>query len=868
MADNLPDWAKEPVQELPDWAKDKGPALPESARQIAEAYGKAKPAQAVTPMTSAETGEQLAKAYAQAQPAQKPVEREPYTPGQLQYERDVAIAGEPSARAATEYALKRAADAALMNIPKHVRVWSQLPSGMTPEESAAIGEAGERMRRRGLSVSPTETERFRKLTENVPSVAPEYRRLLAEENERLAAQARQYPVVGPVAEVGGIVGSMFLPGGPIAKGAQAIEKGVSAIPAIGKFSRGISTGVSTGATSGIGGYLDEMDVNQGLKSAGIGAIAGPALRSGVESLIAKIKSKPQTNISQAVDEAFGDALKQGRLLPEDIRAIKTNLEEIAKQKGASAETMREGFLKAAGVEIPTRQQVTGQKVAPAIRTSDEINRVTQAAPSEIMDQLSGRVPLTPTQPNVIAESIYNLERRAYRAASKEYDELRAIKGTLFDSAIADVIPSVNASMKAAGVPSKQYLQTIADNMPNSNKAYDLLVNTFAMRQLPFARTEDMKSFDFIMRRLNDLRSSAKTTDDRNAVIAMIKGYKDSFENTMTNKLFSGDAVLAAQKMKSAPGMWSDYRSSFYGKSPNADAVFKRAIREFMDENGAISNTYVDKAGNAAQGILNSALLNPRLGASVYDKMQQVMGAGSPAMQAVRDHIRNAVFQPPAASTKNWHKSMADQMSGFLKENPLVAQRVFSPEERRNMRLAAEAIRIVSAKPTKEAEKVSEIGRIVNKYGLASMFGFAGWLSSHISGMPKPLSATVGAIAGTAGRMATAAGERASVRRQIEAELAGAPRAMAPPSDIRLAPPTSVPSGSDILPSEQDRKMQGYEPGRPVRASGGRINPSSKADGLVIAAEKAKKNINKTTEPLLNETDNNVAHALEIAGKHL
>jgi hypothetical protein len=117
-------------------------------------------------------------------------------------------------------------------------------------------------------------------------------------------------------------------------------------------------------------------------------------------------------------------------------------------------------------------------------------------------------------------------------------------------------------------------------------------------------------------------------------------------------------------------------------------------------------------------------------------------------------------------------------------------------------------------------------------------------------------------------MATAEGERASVSRQIEAELAGAPRAMAPPSDIRLAPPTSVPSGSDILPSEQDRKMQGYEPGRPVRASGGRINPSSKADGLVIAAEKAKKNINKTTEPLLNETDNNVAHALEIAGKHL
>lgn len=70
---------------------------------------------------------------------------------------------------------------------------------------------------------------------------------------------------------------------------------------------------------------------------------------------------------------------------------------------------------------------------------------------------------------------------------------------------------------------------------------------------------------------------------------------------------------------------------------------------------------------------------------------------------------------------------------------------------------------------------------------------------------------------------------------------------------------------DIVPGVGPAK---YEERRFPRASGGRINPSSKADGLVMAAEKAKKNINKTTEPLLNETDNNVAHALEIAGKHL
>jgi len=848
MADKLPDWAKEPAQELPDWAKE-----PTEKPQTTSAPAKTRP------MTY---GESMGQYY-----AQKPVEREPYTPGQLQYERDVAIAGEPSAQGAAGFALKRAADAALMNIPKHARVWAQLPSGMTPEESAAIGEAGQRLRRRGLSVSPEEQERFRRLTETVPSLSPEYRRLLAEENERLAAQGRQYPVVGPVAEGAGIVGSMLLPGGPIAKGAQLIERGAAALPVVGKFSRGISTGVTTGATSGIGGYLDEMDVRQGLTSAGIGAIAGPALRSGAESLIAKIKSKPQTNISQAVDEAFGDALKQGRLLPEDIRSIKANLDKIAKEKGASAETMREGLLKATGVETPTRQQVTGQRLAPAIRASDEVNKIAAAAPSDILDQLSGRVPLRPTPPNIIAESIYNMERSAYKAASNEYDKLRAIQGTVFDKAIQDIVPSVNGAMKAAGTPSINYIRDIATNMPESKKAYDLLVNTFAMKQFPYPRHRDMETFDRVMRELNNLRGVAKNTDDRNAVKAIIQGYKDSFYNTMTNRLFSGDAVLAAQKMKSAPGMWSDYKSNFYGRGPGADDVFKKAIRQFMDSNGAINNTYVDASGNVAQGILNSALLNPKLGASVYDKMQQVMGPSSPAIQSVRDHIRNSVLQPPAGSTKNWHKNMADQMSGFLKENPLLAQRVFTLDERRSMRLAAEAIRIVSAKPTKEAEKVSEIGRIVNKYGLASVFGMIGSLTSHISGMPKPVSAVIGASTAAAGRMATAAGEKASVRRQIEKELAGAPVSRTTP-DVRLAPPTSVMTPSDFITSEQDRKMQGYEPGRPTRATGGRINPSSKADMMVNLAEKAKKSMNKTTEPLLKETDNNVAHALEIAGKHL
>lgn len=57
--------------------------------------------------------------------------------------------------------------------------------------------------------------------------------------------------------------------------------------------------------------------------------------------------------------------------------------------------------------------------------------------------------------------------------------------------------------------------------------------------------------------------------------------------------------------------------------------------------------------------------------------------------------------------------------------------------------------------------------------------------------------------------------------------------------------------------------------RPVRASGGRIQSAqSAAEALMKAAESAKKNISKTTEAILDQPDEHVAKALEIAKQHI
>jgi hypothetical protein len=56
--------------------------------------------------------------------------------------------------------------------------------------------------------------------------------------------------------------------------------------------------------------------------------------------------------------------------------------------------------------------------------------------------------------------------------------------------------------------------------------------------------------------------------------------------------------------------------------------------------------------------------------------------------------------------------------------------------------------------------------------------------------------------------------------------------------------------------------------RQGRKSGGRVSSHDAADQLVRAAERAKKGWSAETEPLLNQSDDAVAHALEVANRSI
>lgn len=72
---------------------------------------------------------------------------------------------------------------------------------------------------------------------------------------------------------------------------------------------------------------------------------------------------------------------------------------------------------------------------------------------------------------------------------------------------------------------------------------------------------------------------------------------------------------------------------------------------------------------------------------------------------------------------------------------------------------------------------------------------------------------------------------------------------------------------EMVPAEEEPRQQNRG-GRIPRASGGRLNGGLTADQLMVAAERAKKQHGKGTESLLDEPDEHITRALEIAKRHI
>jgi DNA invertase Pin-like site-specific DNA recombinase len=164
-------------------------------------------------------------------------------------------------------------------------------------------------------------------------------------------------------------------------------------------------------------------------------------------------------------------------------------------------------------------------------------------------------------------------------------------------------------------------------------------------------------------------------------------------------------------------------------------------------------------------------------------------------------------------------------------------------------------------------------------GPASMVGAAGaaltdavvWGGQLGTSPEQLIKLAIGATVGAAGKVAMNAMERRIASNVLPLAVSTDPKDLAKLATmIQASPATAQVLGkfttalsNTISASESAGRATG---GRAGRATGGRVGVNVESDALVRAAERAKKDFNRTTEPLLNTSDNHIAKALEVANK--
>lgn len=145
------------------------------------------------------------------------------------------------------------------------------------------------------------------------------------------------------------------------------------------------------------------------------------------------------------------------------------------------------------------------------------------------------------------------------------------------------------------------------------------------------------------------------------------------------------------------------------------------------------------------------------------------------------------------------------------------------------------------------------------------------IGSIAMGYPKTAAIAMGAVPALAavqtprnlGKVAYTAGQ-----------VAGTPAGKAAVGVGQFARQTASPSAmfmQNLQMSQQDLEnypIERNQGGRVARANGGRIDAMRGARALMRAAENAKKDISKTTEPLLEQPDEHIAQALNMAKRHI
>jgi hypothetical protein len=755
---------------------------------------------------------------AESKPAGKPVA---VGKGEKQAEADLALlkeAGYSPAAQTAQAAVIPALNAALFNVPSHVIAAKTY------------------------------------LTGNEPS----YTKVYEKEKEYEDALARQNPYASGAGTVAGIAGGFLVPGGALARGAQAAKAAAQARgfgAGATKAAELAGAGASAGALTGISSGIESLDPAKAARDAALGVGLGAGVHYGLGKIMpGAVKGASPNELQGLIDQTVG----KGKLTAQDI----PGLEELVRVKGASPAVIKEALAPGAPLSA-----VTG-KAAPA--SAKEVSeQATQQAREGLAAQAEKMAGTAPAE-DAIGEALHRKITEAKPVVRAGYEKLAEMgKGATFDESVpSNFIKTINPMLLEKQIPSGSE-ELSRSGLDQAAKAMKYIEEGIAVDNLPLkdlatgVAMRDVSNYEAVRKRLKGFQNNSKG-EDKLATSVILSGFDEVYRNALKNALTKeGDPdigkKLTEQLTKAREGS-TDFHQRFTAKYGTSSPEFMLVVNQMVDQStGQIANNIPVGSASAAQKILTGSIMQPKLGEAMYVRLENALGKNTPEMAAVTQQIRNHVLTPETGKDVS---SLASRIDKFLANNPRVAERVFSGAGEQpsiaDLRRLSEGIKVIAASKKPEADKQNEYVALLK--GAARLVGAVSGATAF-----GPVTGAAISIAEMLGSKATGALRSGS---QQARELAGAPIVKEPFDAGQVTGKLKYGAAFN-----QPDKEAGYQDPRPLtingpgnrveRKSGGRVS-----DRLIREVERAKKSINSDTESLLNTPDSHVAHALEIANRNL
>jgi hypothetical protein len=688
-----------------------------------------------------------------------------------------------------------------------------------------------------------------------------YEEVYKEQKEYEEALARRNPIASKVGTGAGIVGGMFVPlgavgrAGQIAKAAVTPKLGVGA----GKAAEYAGAGATGAGLSGLSTGIETLDVGEAGKSALVGAGLGVGLQAAMGPLskaFGKVKSPVDPDTGAPTDEAklaINRALSP--YLPADeIAKVQDGIIANMAKKGATEEAAIEGFLASQGVK-PSKAMVTG--VQPAKAAEDIAQEAQTVAQETLAKRATEKFPTGPIETSV-ADDLLKGANTLKGKASAEFDAARNLEVEFAEHVQQSLFPMLQLKLEG-NMPVGGKIQRFptlaegaeADRFPQASKAYEYIKGLSSGDvKLPFSNDPlNAENVIEIGKKLNAFRSGA-SAEDRRVLDFIRHSYKDSIGSAVESGLYTGAGRELLDKWQSGNKLWNQFSAMYNPRRGRGSEIMNKITGRMVDDQGNLTSNLAQDAAEAAQGAINSGLMNRELGTAVYSRLEKVLGKDSEAMKTIKSNMRTLALGDTSDLTQ-----LPKKIDGFLTNNANIAKRIFTPQELSEMRQLSAAIKLVNKAPTTARERESDIINILQR---GTSIG-AGIIGNNFHGFPGAIIGAGLAEAGGAGIRAVASGL------QRGAERAGAPKLKEAPQILQNAPIRNLEAFESVETGPEYQAL----PLRPGRATGGRIaHPESIANSLVSMADKAKKTINNNTEVLLKTPDTHVAQALEIANRQI